>query len=256
MNKETAKSIWESIAASALLTLLLAGGYTLFALLASTLSYNISSFYINAAYAITVLVYIPVIIFLSKRWNISIANYLQTPNIQLILTVILLSITWFSIDLVLLSIQDYNNLLQGKINTFSLREIVWNSSTIIAFIHTVILGPTLEEIFFRGLLFKYLSRHLSITKAILLASFLFALVHFRFDNFLSLFLTGWLLTFLFYKKHSLVLNIIFHSVLNFIFFILTDDKVINLSELNFIHILFLLSAIIVFVSIILFLKKD
>lgn len=251
-----AKSILESFGAAIVLTLLLVGGYALLILLCSALGYAVSGICVNLIYAIVALLYIPLILFLSKRWNIHISDYLRKTSIQLTLIVVVLAMTWFSVDLILFSIQDYRNLLAGKLNIYSLREFDWDLSAFVSFIHTVLLGPIVEEIFFRVLIFTYLSRHFNLVKALLLSSFLFVLVHFRFDNFLSLFLTGGVLTYLFYKKQSLLLNILFHSVLNFIFFTFANNEVVPISDVKFTYVIWNIIASIVCVLIIFSLKNQ
>lgn len=251
---KNSRNILESSIVTAIFTLLLVVSYALLGLLFFSLGYKISNFSKNLIYTIAVFVNVPLIIFLSRKWKISIPNYVKMPSGESILIVLILSAAWFSIDLILFSIQDYQNLSAGKINIVSLREIVCDRTTILSFLHRVLLSPVIEEMFFRVLLVTYLLRHFSLIRVILISSFLFALAHLRFNDFLSLFFTGGVLSFLFYKKQSLLLNILFHSILNFILFII-NMKTISAYCADYKHLTFNTFGIIIFCALIAYLGR-
>lgn len=82
------------------------------------------------------------------------------------------------------------------------------------FINVVILGPLLEEIFFRGIILNYLKKKYSILISILICSFLFALIHGNALLIASSFIPGLLFSFVYYKTDDLKYPILLHSLVN------------------------------------------
>ena len=95
------------------------------------------------------------------------------------------------------------------------------SSTIEMFSLIVVLGPLIEEFFFRGLVQNFCKRYLSRNKAILLSAFIFTLFHYsseqHIDNLtlsLALFPLGCFLGFLYEREKSLLAPCALHVVFN------------------------------------------
>jgi tetratricopeptide (TPR) repeat protein len=83
-----------------------------------------------------------------------------------------------------------------------------------AFLSVVIVGPIVEEILFRGLIYGALEKHLRVTGAILASSLLFALVHLQVVYFIPIFCLGLVLGWARWKANSLGLPILIHVLNN------------------------------------------
>ncbi|MDD5020094.1 MAG: type II CAAX endopeptidase family protein [Candidatus Omnitrophica bacterium] len=82
------------------------------------------------------------------------------------------------------------------------------------FLIVFLLGPFLEEIFFRGCLYRALRRRMNMLYAIVLSSFIFALMHGYFFLFFYVFLVGLVLAYLYEKTEALVAPLSFHMLNN------------------------------------------
>lgn len=83
-----------------------------------------------------------------------------------------------------------------------------------AFLSVVIVGPVVEEILFRGLIYGALEKRLRVFGAILASSFLFALVHLQVVYFIPIFCLGLVLAWARWKTGSLGLPILIHVLNN------------------------------------------
>jgi membrane protease YdiL (CAAX protease family) len=84
------------------------------------------------------------------------------------------------------------------------------------FTAVVILAPLIEEIFFRGYLFKLFQDKLGNNPAIALTAILFAAVHFNIYTFLPILIMGGLMGWARKRSGSIVPSLIFHALNNFI----------------------------------------
>ncbi|MFB3918460.1 hypothetical protein BU251_02975 [Candidatus Velamenicoccus archaeovorus] len=82
------------------------------------------------------------------------------------------------------------------------------------FIIIFLLGPFFEELFFRGCLYRALRRRMNVLSAVLISSFVFAIMHGYFFLFLYVFLVGVSLACLYEKTESLVASLSFHMLNN------------------------------------------
>ena len=93
---------------------------------------------------------------------------------------------------------------------------------IFLFLAVVIMAPIGEEIVFRGFLQKFLEEHWKdITRAVLVTSLFFAMIHFNPFWTVQIYLLGVILGFLSWKTNSIIPSIVLHSMNNGIAFILT-----------------------------------
>ena len=98
------------------------------------------------------------------------------------------------------------------------------------FLAIVVMAPIGEEIVFRGFLQKFLEEHWKdITKAVLVTSLFFAIIHFNPYWTIQIYLLGVILGFLSWKTKSVVPSIILHSINNGIAFILTISDGYNVN---------------------------
>ena len=90
------------------------------------------------------------------------------------------------------------------------------------FLAVVIMAPVGEEIVFRGFLQKFLEEYWKdITRAVLVTSLFFAMIHFNPFWTVQIYLLGVILGFLAWKTNSIIPSIVLHSMNNGIAFILT-----------------------------------
>jgi CAAX amino terminal protease family. len=79
---------------------------------------------------------------------------------------------------------------------------------------TGIIGPIVEELYFRGFLYLFLRKHLKISHAIIISALIFTILHGFIILFPMIFISGLLLVYFYEKYLSLPLVIIAHSVNN------------------------------------------
>ncbi len=84
----------------------------------------------------------------------------------------------------------------------------------------IVLAPICEELFFRGILLRFLSVHMSLRKALWVSAFIFAVSHQHFASFLPLLFLGYWLGYYYVKTGDLRTNIGLHALFNGTNFIL------------------------------------
>ncbi len=84
----------------------------------------------------------------------------------------------------------------------------------IFFVTAAIAAPFFEEIFFRGFLLPSLTRYFSTWQAILLSSFLFAVVHLSLSEVIPLMTLGIVLGFVYTRTQNLLASMLLHSLWN------------------------------------------
>ncbi len=82
------------------------------------------------------------------------------------------------------------------------------------FVMAVVLAPILEEILFRGLLFRLLQRKWSTELAAVVTSVIFGMIHFNLYSFLPITILGMILAWSCQKSNSLITPIIAHALWN------------------------------------------
>lgn len=95
-----------------------------------------------------------------------------------------------------------------------LNENFTQTSKIYLSIIATFIAPFVEEALFRGIIFSYLLKKKPATHAVILTSILFAAVHMESLYFLSLFLLGIVLTWVYIRTSSLLAPILLHMLIN------------------------------------------
>ena len=118
---------------------------------------------------------------------------------------------------------------------------------IFLFLAVVVMAPIGEEIVFRGFLQKFLEEHWKdITKAVLVTSLFFAMIHFNPYWTIQIYLLGVILGFLSWKTKSVIPRIILHRINNGMAFILTVSDEYNINFYlwgNYVSPIFIIVAI-------------
>lgn len=196
----------------------------------------------NKIYMILIIsiVFIPLLLFNYKKFNIK----EEKINIKTSLLLIILGII---ISLIYNNLAYYIDLYFLKSNLFSTNNI---SLTIII---TLILGPIIEELIFRGIMYNEAKKIYSNMKSILIVTTIFALFHFNILQIVYAFALGFLLIFVYEKYKSLKAPIILHITSNVISALYT----IYFIKYGFIfnYIIFIMSITLLFIIKKYFLSK-
>lgn len=83
----------------------------------------------------------------------------------------------------------------------------------------VIISPVLEEIFFRRLMYRSLKKKFGVLLAVIITSFLFAVVHLNLYAFPVLFILSIILIIIYEKDNTIFSPMLLHSIFNFVMII-------------------------------------
>lgn len=157
---------------------------------------NLTNFVNNYGGIILILTNITYIIYIIKKHRIKVNKYNLIDNYPKIY--LFISIPLFLNSLILL----INNQKIPTINIY------------IALFGSVIIGPILEELIFRYLIYNNLNKFNKKNTSIILSSLIFALVHNGFINIVYAFIIGTILTIIYSKNKNIKEVIILHMVAN------------------------------------------
>jgi membrane protease YdiL (CAAX protease family) len=101
-----------------------------------------------------------------------------------------------------------------------LRRLNNSTELISVFIMIVIIAPIIEEILFRGLIYRVFKGILGPFFAAVLSSVLFSFVHLNLLSFPYLFIFGIILCVYYEKENTIIIPILIHSIFNLIMFTL------------------------------------
>ncbi|MBN2190270.1 MAG: CPBP family intramembrane metalloprotease [Candidatus Aureabacteria bacterium] len=102
--------------------------------------------------------------------------------------------------------------IQAVVSSIKDIKSLWELLSYILFI--VFIAPIIEEIFFRGILYRGCKRFLGVAGASLLSAFLFSAVHMNLLSFLPIFGLGIAFCHIYEKTGSIYSSIIFHAIHN------------------------------------------
>ena len=157
---------------------------------------NLTNYINNYGGIILILTNITYIIYIIKKHRIKVNKYNLIDNYPKIY--LFISIPLFLNSLILL----INNQKIPTINIY------------IALFGSVIIGPILEELVFRYLIYNNLNKFNKKNTSIILSSIIFALVHNGFINIVYAFIIGTILTIIYSKNKNIKEVIILHMVAN------------------------------------------
>ena len=109
-------------------------------------------------------------------------------------------------------------------------QSIMGGSIIMTFISVVILAPIFEEVLFRGIILRRLSRAYSITATVVIQAVLFGILHFNMLQFLYATVLGLFLGFIVIWTDSLYAGIIIHMIFNGSSFII--DNILRALNVN------------------------
>ncbi len=187
---------------------------------------------------LSTLILIPIILKTFKKNKININLYLKKECINY-------SIMGFSISLIL-NILLYDLGLQ--------RNTGFKIEPIMGILATAVVGPILEELVFRGIIYNNLKKSFSIKSSLLILSLMFAVYHFNFVQGLYAFLFSIIITYYYEKTDNFLVPTFIHIVGNLAISLVYP----YLLQLDFIYIQLVLILLIVvnIISVILLNKKN
>lgn len=94
-------------------------------------------------------------------------------------------------------------------------EMVANLN-IFLLINTIIIGPILEELLFRGIVFNKLREFNNEKRAIIITTVIFAIMHGNLLSIIYTFIMGYILNIIYIKQKTLKAPILFHVTINFV----------------------------------------
>ena len=165
----------------------------------------------------TVIIGLPVIIYL-RRKELSISEHLRINKISsnTFISIVIISIGFIIIidelDRIVYTLFGAPEYLQDLVEQLKITSIY---SGIIIIVTTAIVAPIVEEMLFRGYLQKVLEDSWGdITKAILVTSLFFALIHLNPYWIVQIYILGMLLGYLSWRTNSILPGIILHGLNN------------------------------------------
>ena len=164
-------------------------------------------------------------------WKLKFIRDLYIPSKQILGVSALVIILGFLIGDFFNFIPFFDRLMNGKIlfYHFDFQEFLLYGPNAFYLVYAIIIGPILEEYFFRGILLRKFNATLSLRSSIIFSSLLFAFVHVSLEGFLYYFLVGCLLAYIFHRSNSLPLVMGCHMLYNF-FAIMVPRKEFNTND--------------------------
>lgn len=154
--------------------------------------------------------------------------------------------------------------MEGMIESYvETMEVIFGGSPFLVFISIAIMAPLLEELIFRGLIYRNLRYYNGFWLSALISSLMWGIVHFNFLQGLQAFGLGLLFAFLYEKTYNILLPMLLHFVVNTValfeyYYVDPEKSIFGVSESTptltviLITVAFLLISI---VSLIYLLKK-
>jgi membrane protease YdiL (CAAX protease family) len=110
-------------------------------------------------------------------------------------------------------------IIQNILPEYKQQEIVLNFKSNLLkdkalLLHVLIIAPVVEEIIFRGYIYRILKTKIPIILAIIISSTLFSLIHYNVLSFILLFVLSIFLTYIYERNGSIMCPIIIHSLFN------------------------------------------
>lgn len=103
----------------------------------------------------------------------------------------------------------------------------------VSIVSTVLIGPIIEELLFRGIIYNNLKEKYDIKKSMFITTVLFSLCHFTFVQIVYTLIFGYLLVYIYEKYQNIKYPIILHMVSNLVttlisLFVIKDYLIINI----------------------------
>ena len=120
-----------------------------------------------------------------------------------------------------------------------------NSNLIVTLISTGLIGPIIEELMFRGIIYNELKNKYSNMKAILITTIFFAVIHFNIIQIIYTFALGFILIFVYEKYKNIKAAIALHMASNITTTLFLSILIKNIFLIN--YSIFLISLILLII---------
>lgn len=175
-----------------------------------------------------VFLFTPAIIYLIKVWDIEFNFKHNSFSNKTFGVIVLIGISTYFLGNIFNIIQFISSLLENVLvfDLFKIRKPLGSMSIYITdIILVIILGPILEEVLYRKIIFNKLRTVFSVSFSIVFTSILFSIMHLNPYGLISFFIVGVILNYVYYLTNNLLLNIIFHSLLNVLFYLFERSEI-------------------------------
>lgn len=199
----------------------------------------------------TPLINLPFIIFVSYKSKLPVTWRIKLPPIHFALLMVIMAISIrLLIQPLIIPIEYFGNLIEGKIKLLRFNVPEFNALLATQFIILITIIPVLEEIFWRKQIFGLFLKKYSPFMAMVLSSALFACAHFQTGIIGVIFIWGLLMSFVYYITNSLELSIVLHSIINLSGFFI-EHKYVAINEMQLINSItpMIISAIVLYLII-------
>lgn len=105
------------------------------------------------------------------------------------------------------------------------KETIKLNYNLLFIVSSSLIGPIYEEIIFRYIFYNKLKKFNSPTKAIIINTIIFSLIHINFIKIIYAFILGLLITIIYEKKHNILFPILIHIGANTISLFLTNYSI-------------------------------
>lgn len=194
---------------------------------------------------------IPLIIYVSHKSKLPVTWSMKLPPIHLVLLMVIMAISIrLLIQPLVIPIEYFSNLIEGRIKLLRFNAPEFNSLMVTKLIFVVIIVPIIEEIFWRKQIFGLFLKKYSPFVSMVLSSALFACAHRQIDIIGVIFIWGLLMSFVYYITNSLELSILLHSIINLSGFFI-EHRYVAITEMQLINSItpMVISAIVLYLMI-------
>ena len=187
---------------------------------------NIFSDPIISSLILNVLIIIGYIIYIKKKENKIKYSKIDIKN----------NILMFSIFIILILLSNnisiflYNHITDTAFNSYS--NLINNTNNILIIIVSLIISPIAEEIFFRGIIFKFLRKNFNFILAAILSTIFFTISHGTLIHIVPTILFGILFCEIYEYTNNILYNIFYHILYNIL--------IMSIGAISFIHNIYLI----------------
>ncbi len=164
--------------------------------------------------------------------------------------IFLLIVNLISISFLLNNLISITNLMEIFPAYEEVANTIYASSFLVQFMVTVVFAPLVEEVLFRGLIYKRIRYYANIPTGIILSSLLFGLYHGNMVQAIYATVIGLCLAYVYEKQKSLVWPILLHACINLVSIVVSIPQVSETIYFNdtAVYGILLLSTTIAFTS--------
>jgi membrane protease YdiL (CAAX protease family) len=160
-------------------------------------------FVFNELFFLVVLMYLGM--YFKEEINLFKTTKIIDSIIKFIIFIPLLFLISFIVQYVLPEYKQQEIVLNFKSSLFEDKVIL---------IHVLVIAPIVEEVIFRGYMYRILKSRIPIIFAMIISSTLFSLIHFNVLSYILLFVLSIFLTYIYERDGSIICPIIIHSLFN------------------------------------------